>query len=299
MGEQHVIESGRWPRRSSRTSALDRRLPRVDTATEHTGQPDLSVVTPAYNEAPNLEPLIVGIDAALDGLALRYEILLVDDGSTDDTAERARRLSRRRPHLRYLRFTENRGQSAALAAGLRAARGHWLLTLDADLQNPPEEIPRLLAAGGDVDLCFGRRRRRQDPRLKRWASRWGNAVRNRITGHRVHDTGCGLKLMRAEALAAIPLFDGAHRFLPSLFQAHGFSTCEIEVAHAPRIAGRSKYGIRNRAVRGLVDCFGTRWLIRRSLAAARPAEEPIVGDSAAARQPERHQRSATATGLDA
>ncbi len=229
-------------------------------------QIDLSVALPIYDEAECVDLLWPRLEAALRATGRSWEAILVDDGSTDGTPAALERIRASCDRVRVLRLARNAGQSAALAAGFHAARGTWVATLDADLQNPPEELARLLAAAdGDVDLVFGRRATREDGWLKRVASRVGNGVRNAITGHRIPDTGCGLKLMRREALLRLPLFDGAHRFLPTLFAMHGYATRQVDVAHAPRPAGRSKYGIWRRARRGLVDCLAMRWLSRRSL----------------------------------
>jgi glycosyltransferase involved in cell wall biosynthesis len=227
--------------------------------------PDLSVVIPVYNEEACLEPLWHRLHPVLEGLGRRWEVVFVDDGSTDRSAVLLGQLRREHPGVRLLRLERNRGQTEALDAGFRAARGVWIATLDADLQNPPDEIPRLLAASDGVQLVYGRRKVRRDDWRTRMASRVGNAVRNWVTGHRVRDTGCSLKLYRREALARIPLFRGMHRFLPTLFAFHGFAIREIEVEHAPRVGGVSKYGIGNRALRGLADCFAVRWMRRRCL----------------------------------
>ena len=225
----------------------------------------LSAVVPVYNERECVEPLWERLAPVLDATGSSWETVFVDDGSSDGTAEILERLARERPRVRVVRLLQNRGQTAALSAGFAHARGEWIVTLDADLQNPPEEIPRLLAAVDGVDLVYGRRRVRHDGWAKRIGSRIGNGVRNLVTGHFVHDTGCSLKLFRRNALARIPLFHGMHRFLPTLFEFHGFRTREVEVAHEPRAAGTSKYGNLGRAWRGLYDCFAVRWMRSRSL----------------------------------
>ena len=225
----------------------------------------LSVILPVFDEADNVGPLTERLVPVLDGLGFDYELLFVDDGSRDDSRARIRRFVEAESRHRLLVHRTNRGQSAALATGLAAASGDWVLTLDTDLQNPPEEIPHLLAGGFEHDIVFGRRRRRCDSLAKRVASRIGHAVRARVTGHRVRDTGCALKLMRRRAFERIPLFDGAHRFLPTLFAGYGFSGREVEVEHAPRHAGRSKYGLVDRGLRGLVDCLAVRWLLARAV----------------------------------
>lgn len=226
---------------------------------------DLSVVVPVYNEKSCLDRLWERLGATLESLERSWEILFVDDGSVDGSPEILAAIAAGNSHIRLLKMTRNQGQSAALVAGFRAARGRWIATLDADLQNPPEEIPRLIAAAEGVDLVFGRRRKRQDSWLKKAGSRIGNTVRNLITGHSIRDTGCSLKLFRRSALGRIPFFRGMHRFLPTLFVFHGFSIREIEVDHHPRFSGVSKYGNLDRAWGGLLDCFAVRWMRRRSL----------------------------------
>lgn len=227
--------------------------------------PLVSVIVPLCDERENLAPLVARLRRTLVAMRVGYEILLVDDGSRDGSDAVLARLAERDADLRVITHRKRRGQSAALARGLAAARGEWVVTLDADLQNPPEEIPRLFEDGLDVDIVHGCRAERHDPGIKRLASRLANAVRNAITGHRVRDSGCALRLMRREALAAIPLFDGAHRFLPTLFAAHGFRGREVTVAHAPRQSGNSKYGLLDRGLRGLIDCFAVRWMLARAI----------------------------------
>jgi len=226
---------------------------------------ELSVVIPVYNEDACIDALWRELEPVLDRIGRPWEVVFVDDGSTDRGPERLLALARRRPEVRLVQLAANRGQTAALDAGFRAARGEWVVTLDADLQNPPQEIARLLEAAEGVDLVYGRRRVRHDSWVKRVASRIGNGVRNAITGHRVHDTGCSLKLYRRDALRRIPLFTGMHRFLPTLFAFHGFAVREIEVDHRQRVAGHSKYGNLTRATRGLHDCLAVRWMRGRSL----------------------------------
>jgi glycosyltransferase involved in cell wall biosynthesis len=217
---------------------------------------EVSVVIPVFNEESCIEPLWERLEPVLRGLGRTWEVLFVDDGSTDAGPGILACLRGDNRSVRLIRLLRNQGQSAALDAGFRAARGGWILTLDADLQNPPEEIPRLFEAADGVELVFGRRRRRRDSWFKRIGSRIGNSVRNLITGHRVRDTGCSLKLYRAGAL---------HRFLPTLFVFYGYRIREVEVDHHPRVSGTSKYGNLKRAWHGLADCFAVRWMRRRSL----------------------------------
>jgi glycosyltransferase involved in cell wall biosynthesis len=228
--------------------------------------PELSVVLPVRDERESLAPLLDEIRAALGGR--RYEMLAVDDGSTDGSLETLRGLARAMPELRVLRLGAPAGQSAALAAGWEAARADIVVTLDADGQNDPADIPRLLArltARPDLTAVVGARTRRRDSGWKLVQSRVANTFRNWITGHRVRDTACGLKVMRRAALGGLPRFDGMHRFLPTLIALRGGRFEELPVAHRPRRHGRTKYGAWNRALRGLRDALGVRWLARRRL----------------------------------
>jgi len=224
----------------------------------------ISFVVPVFNEEESLPLLWDRLRPILARLDRSWELILVDDGSTDGSLERLKAIRTADRRTRLVVFDRNHGQSAAMDAGFRAARGEWVIVLDADLQNPPEEIPRLLEASDGVDMVYGRRARRQDSWTARLSSRIGNGTRNLITGHHVHDTGCTLKCYRREALERIPLFRGMHRFLPTLFKFHGFVIREIEVAHESRVAGVSKYGIGNRAWRGLMDCLAVRWMRSRA-----------------------------------
>jgi len=228
--------------------------------------PHLSIVLPVYDECENLAALAAELDVvpALHGA----EIVAVDDGSTDGSLEELRRLARERRHWRVLRLARHAGQSAALVAGWWAARGDIVVTLDADGQNDPADIPRLLAALAETAglvAAVGVRLERADGAWKRVQSRVANRVRDWVTGHRVRDTGCTLKAMRRDALLRVPAFDGVHRFLPTLLVRDGGRLVEVPVAHRPRRHGRTKYGMWNRAARGLRDAFGVRWLNRRRL----------------------------------
>jgi dolichol-phosphate mannosyltransferase len=228
--------------------------------------PDISIVIPVRDERGNLAPLMDEIARALG--PRRYEVVAVDDGSRDGSLDELRSLRARHPALRVFTLTRPAGQSAALAAGWNRARAQVVVTLDADGQNDPADIGRLLdSLAGDPSLAMvaGRRAGRRDSGWKRFQSRLANALRDRITGHRVADTGCGLKAARRAALLALPRFDGMHRFLPTLVTLSGGRVAELPVAHRPRLRGRSKYGALNRAARALRDALGVRWLARRRL----------------------------------
>jgi glycosyltransferase involved in cell wall biosynthesis len=190
---------------------------------------------------------------------------MVDDGSRDGTGEWLVREAARDPRLVAVLLAGNHGQSAALAAGFRRARGAVIVTLDADLQNDPADLPRLLAALGSADVVSGVRARRQDRWLRRLSSRIANAVRRKVLGDPLTDIGCSFKAYRREALEGVPLFAGVHRFLPALCVFRGARLVEIPLAHRPRRHGVSKYGVGNRLWRGLYDLIGVRWLKSRML----------------------------------
>ena len=227
--------------------------------------PEISVVIPVYNEEENIAPLLAQLREVLDGLARPYEILLVDDGSTDRSLERMREARRRDPRIRVLAFEENAGQTAAMDAGFRAARGAVVVTLDADLQNSPADIPRLLEKIPEYDMACGWRVKRNDPWIRRVSSTVANTVRNALSQEQIKDTGCSLKAYRRECLERIRLYHGMHRFLPTLFRMEGFRVVEVPVSHAPRRAGRSKYNIRNRLLPSFLDLLAVRWMKRRRL----------------------------------
>jgi glycosyltransferase involved in cell wall biosynthesis len=226
-------------------------------------RPDVSVVVPFYNEEQSLPALVREIRAAMDPLPLTYEVVLVDDGSTDGGRELLRQLQAHDARLRVARMPQNRGQSAALAAGFRLARGERVVTLDADLQNDPADIPLLLDSLDGVAVVSGVRRNRRDDWLRKVSSRLANGVRRRALRDGTTDVGCSLKAYRAEYLRKIPMFNGFHRFLPALIQMAGGSLREVDVAHRPRVHGTSKYGVHNRLWRGVADLAGVRWMRRR------------------------------------
>lgn len=225
----------------------------------------LSVVVPVYDERENLEPLVEELLGVLRPLGRSFEIVLVDDGSRDGSDAIIDALVARGVGVRGLRFRTNRGQTAAFDAGFRHARGGVVVTLDADLQNDPRDIPALLEALRGHDAAVGYRARRRDTRFRRLQSRIANAVRNRLSGDDIIDTGCSLKAFRAEALDRIKLFTGLHRFLPTLVRMEGGSVVQVPVHHRERRAGTSKYGMWNRAFRAFVDLLAVRWMKRRTL----------------------------------
>jgi dolichol-phosphate mannosyltransferase len=240
------------------------------------GAPWLSVVVPLRDEQDALEPLHRELDAALAGVAGGVELIFVDDGSRDESLARLRALADKDPRVRVLVLDGRHGQSAALDAGFRAARGEVVVTLDADGQNDPADIPRLLAALEGADVVNGVRVARRDDWLRRVSSRIANGVRNALTRETVTDVGCSLRVMRAEPLRRVRMWRGAHRFLPTLLRLEGARVIEIPVGHRPRRHGRSKYGVLDRLFVGIADVLAVRWLQARALH-YRVREEPRAG----------------------
>jgi glycosyltransferase involved in cell wall biosynthesis len=236
-------------------------LPSSDTAAVV-----VSIVVPVRNEAENVSPLIAEIVAALDG-RWAYEIIYVNDGSTDATAERLATVMKQRANLRQIRHATSSGQSAAVRSGVRAARGTIVATLDGDGQNNPAFLPDLISAiekGGDrVGLAAGQRVGRKDTGFKKIQSRIANSVRSAILRDGTRDTGCGLKAFRREVFLMMPYFDGLHRFLPALMRREGYEIAYVEVIDRPRRSGVSNYGFFDRLWIGIMDLAGVWWLIRR------------------------------------
>ena len=226
----------------------------------------VSIVVPVRNEAENVAPLIAEIAAALDGL-WPYEIIYVNDGSTDATGERLASAMKSRSNLRQLLHATSAGQSAAVRSGVRAARGTIVATLDGDGQNNPAFLPALISAiedGGEhVGLAAGQRVGRKDTGFKKFQSRIANSVRKAILHDGTRDTGCGLKAFRREVFLALPYFDGLHRFLPALVRREGYDIAYVDVIDRPRHSGVSNYGFFDRLWIGIMDLAGVWWLIRR------------------------------------
>lgn len=235
---------------------------------------EVSIVIPAKNEAENIETLLDGIDAALAGRD--YEVIVVDDASDDGMAEILRARLARAPRLRVLRHDLSGGQSAAVNSGVRVAQGAICATLDGDGQNPPEELPKLIApleapGAAAIGLVAGQRVARQDTLSKRLASKFANGLRARVLNDHTRDTGCGLKAFRRAAYLELPYFDHMHRYLPALFARDGWGVAHVDVSHRPRGGGRSHYSNLQRGLVGIVDLAGVAWLIRRRKK-ARPTE---------------------------
>ncbi len=226
---------------------------------------DLSVVVPVFNEVDNLEPLVSELTEVLHADGVSFEIVLVDDGSTDGSSERISAMAREGSGVRGLHFRENRGQTAAFDAGFKAASGRFVATLDADLQNDPRDIARLQRKLEGHDAAVGFRERREDPWIRRASSRIANAIRNRLSEDDVIDTGCSLKLFRRECLDGLRLYQGLHRFLPTLLRMEGYRVVQVPVNHRPRRRGDSKYGVSNRLFSASVDLLVVRWMKKRRL----------------------------------
>lgn len=227
--------------------------------------PEISLVVPAYNEAESLIPLASAITESLAAYGVSYELLFVDDGSRDHTAQVLCELAAKQLEVRTIRFRHNAGQSAALDAGFKQARGRVVVTLDADLQNDPRDIPRVLEMLKDYDVVCGIRQGRQDTWLRRKSSTFANDLRRRVLHDDIVDVGCSLRAYRRHCLASIKLYNGMHRFLPVLLQIEGFHIGQVPVRHHPRQHGRSKYNTRNRAWRALLDLLAVRWMQSRQL----------------------------------
>ena len=245
--------------------------------------PRISLVVPVYEEEDNLGPLIGEIREAMEAVAEPWELLLVDDGSRDRSWEIIAREAAADPRLRGLRFRHNAGQTAAFVAGFRAARGDLLVTLDADRQNDPADIPRLLEiqAREEADAVLGIRRHRHDSLLRRWASRIANAWRRWRTRDDTVDTGCSLKVFRRVFLVDLPRFHGMHRYLPTLARLAGAEhIVQVPVNHRPRVAGESKYGIWDRLWVGIADVRAVRWMQKRAIRYEVAEELPPAGGDA-------------------
>jgi glycosyltransferase involved in cell wall biosynthesis len=223
----------------------------------------ISVVIPAFNEVESLRPLTTELLEVMRGLGRDFEVLFVDDGSSDGTRDLMRRLAGENSEVHFIGFKQNRGQTAAMAAGFKHARGDVIVTLDADMQNDPHYIPRLREKLGEYDVVCGWRQKRRDNIVRRVSSRVANYVRNKLSNEEIVDVGCSLKAYRRECVDDLKLFEGMHRFLPTLVKLAGYTVVEVPVNHRPRELGDSKYNIRNRVVKAFLDLLAVRWMKRR------------------------------------
>jgi len=227
--------------------------------------PEISIIIPVYNERENLVLLDEQITKYMEPLNRNYEVILVDDGSKDGSAEIIRTLKNGNPRLRFIKFGHNHGQTAAFSAGIDKARGDTIITMDADLQNSPADIPLLLEEIKEYDVVCGWRYKRNDPWIKIISSKVANAVRNRLSDEKIADTGCSLKAFRRECFKNIKFYKGMHRFFPTLMKMEGFSVTQVKVGHYPRIHGQSKYNIRNRLFTSFKDLLAIRWMKKRQI----------------------------------
>lgn len=228
-------------------------------------RPDLSLVIPAYNEQENIPELLARVEKALGHAGIQFEVILVDDGSTDETPRLLAQAMIDRPWLRVIQLKANSGQTAAFDAGFKAAQGNVIATLDADLQNDPEEIPRLFPMLEQFDMINGWRQNRQDTTVRRLQSRIANRIRNWLSDETIQDSASSLKLYKRHCLEGLQLYRGMHRFMPTLVKMRGYTVNEVPVKHSPRFAGTAKYGLRNRALRALIDLLAVRWMKNRYL----------------------------------
>lgn len=226
---------------------------------------EISIIVPVYNEADNIAPMVREVTAAFTPTDRAWELVFVDDASTDDTPRRIAEAAGQNPRVRGLRHRRNAGQSAAVWTGIQGTQSSILCTLDGDLQNDPADLPAMIAELVRVDFVSGRRVQRQDSWLRKVSSRIARAARRRALGVDFQDTGCAIRAFKRTALAGVFPFNGLHRFLPILVHGGGARTLEIPVRHRPRVAGVSKYGVWNRLGRGIYDLIGLGWYQKRRL----------------------------------
>ena len=224
-----------------------------------------SVVIPLKNEAENIAELLQELEPVMQGLQAPFEVICIDDGSTDQTLAILKKLQQKKKYLKTIVFDRNYGQSSAFDAGFKAACGEWVLTLDGDRQNDPNDIPKLIAASSHADLVAGLRLKRQDSPFKKFLSKAANFVRSRICQDKIPDTGCSLKLYRKKCLDQIKLYHGLHRFLPALFLIEGFKVIAVPVNHRPRVKGVTKYNLFNRSFNTISDMWAVYWMRKRQL----------------------------------
>jgi dolichol-phosphate mannosyltransferase len=237
----------------------------VETGLDEKRPIDISLVVPVYNEEENLPILIPEMTEVLQGLGKSYEMIFVDDGSTDGSRALLKRMIAQDPQIRLLGFKRNCGETAAGAAGLKEARGEIVITMDADLQNDPKDIPKMLDYLKNYDMVSGWREKREDSRIKRITSKIANGIRNGLSKESVRDSGCTFRTYKRECLQNLKLYKGMHRFMPTLVRMEGFRVIEIPISHRPRKFGVSKYNTWNRMWRAFVDLLAVRWMKNRHI----------------------------------
>jgi dolichol-phosphate mannosyltransferase len=237
----------------------------VETGLDEERPIDISLVVPVYNEEENLPILIPEMIEVLQGLGKSYEMIFVDDGSTDGSRALLKRMIAQIPQIRLLGFKRNCGETAAGAAGLKEARGEIVITMDADLQNDPKDIPEMLDYLKNYDMVSGWREKREDSRIKRITSKIANGIRNWLSKESVRDSGCTFRTYKRECLQNLKLYKGMHRFMPTLVRMEGFRVIEIPISHRPRKFGVSKYTTWNRMWRAFVDLLAVRWMKNRHI----------------------------------
>lgn len=224
-----------------------------------------SVVIPLKDEEDNVEDLLNEVEPVMESLNQPWELLAINDGSSDKTGEILARLAKKKSWLRPITFDRNYGQSSAFDAGFKQARGEFVITLDGDRQNDPRDIPKLVALAREFDLVCGQRVNRRDPIVKKITSSLANFIRSRVCKDGMTDTGCSLKLYRTSCLKHLKLYDGMHRFLPALFQIEGFKVTQTPVNHREREKGKTKYNFFNRSFNTIMDMWVVWWMRRRHL----------------------------------
>ena len=226
---------------------------------------DISIVAPVYNEEENLPILVAQLVDVLKPLGKSYEMIFVDDASTDRSRSLLKEMISRYPQIRIVGFKKNCGETAAGAAGLKAARGDIVITIDADLQNDPKDIPMMLDYLKEYDMVTGWRQKRDDSWVKRITSKIANRIRNTLSGETIRDSGCTYRAYKRECLGNIKLYKGMHRFMPTLVKMEGFRVIEVPIAHHPRQFGVSKYTTWNRMGRAFIDLMAVRWMKSRHI----------------------------------
>jgi dolichol-phosphate mannosyltransferase len=224
-----------------------------------------SIVVPLKDEEGNIGPLVQEVEEVMSQVGAPWEMVCIDDGSTDNTLSILQEMKKNKPFLRTLVFSKNFGQSSAFDAGFRNAQGEFVITMDGDRQNDPADIPKLIELATNSDLVCGIRKKRKDNLVKRFVSYIANNIRSRVCKDGIQDTGCSLKLYRRDCFNKIKLFNGMHRFLPALFQIEGFRVKEVLVNHRERTSGTTKYNFFNRSFNTVADMLAVRWMRKRHL----------------------------------